>query len=73
MTIEFTEIEQQVVQGLRRGNEILAELQNEMKLGDIELLMEETAEAVAYQNVLGSPYRLLRLIPRFVGNISSAK
>ena len=47
--IEFKLVEQQVLQGLKTGNEILGELQKEMKIEEVEKLMEETAEAQAYQ------------------------
>lgn len=30
---------------------MLAEIQKEISLEDVEMLMEETAEAIAYQNV----------------------
>lgn len=36
--------------GLKTGNAILADLQNEMKVEEVEQLMSDTAEAVAYQN-----------------------
>lgn len=44
-------MEQQVFQGLKQGNTVLSELQKEMSLDEVEKLMEDTAEAVAYQNV----------------------
>ena len=50
-SIEFAQVQVQVFDGLKKGNAILSELQQEMKLEDVELLMEETAEAIAYQNV----------------------
>ena len=39
------------MEGLKVGNEILRELQDEIRIEDVEKLMEDTAEAVAYQNV----------------------
>lgn len=51
MTIEFAMVEQQVFEGLQRGNEVLAELQQELSLEDVEKLMADTAEAIAYQQV----------------------
>jgi charged multivesicular body protein 6 len=42
--------------GLKQGNAVLKELHKEMSLEAVEKLMNETAEAVAYQKV-----RLFRL------------
>ena len=42
-------VEQQVFEGLRLGNEVLTEIQRETSLEDVEKLMAETAEAIAYQ------------------------
>lgn len=47
--IEFAIVEQQVFAGLQQGNSILKEIQQEMSLEAVENLMEETAEAIAYQ------------------------
>lgn len=44
-------MEQQVLHGIRQGNTVLAELQKEVSLEEVEKLMADTAEAVAYQNV----------------------
>ena len=44
-------VEQEVMRGLQSGNEVLKEIQNEMKIEDVEKLMDETADAIAYQNV----------------------
>jgi charged multivesicular body protein 6 len=44
-------VELEVFNGLRKGNEILGEIQKEMSLEEVELLMQETAEAIDYQNV----------------------
>lgn len=52
MAIEFAVVEQAVFAGLRQGNQVLAELQREMSLDDVEKLMADTAEAVAYQQVV---------------------
>lgn len=40
-----------MVEGLKVGNQILKELQEEIKIEDVEKLMDDTAEAIAYQNV----------------------
>lgn len=50
-SIEFAQIESQVFAGLQTGNRILKEIQNEIRIEDVEKLMEDTAEAIAYQNV----------------------
>lgn len=49
--IEFSLVEKDVVFGLRQGNEALAQLNREMNTESVERLMEDTAEAVAYQKV----------------------
>lgn len=43
-------VEKQVFEGLAAGNQVLKELQKEMSLSDVEKLMDETADAIAYQN-----------------------
>lgn len=50
-SIEFAQVEVQVVEGLKTGNKILKELQAEVSIEDVEKLMDDTAEAIAYQNV----------------------
>jgi len=50
-SIEFAAVQVQVVAGLRQGNEILNQLREEIRVEDVELLMDSTAEAIAYQNV----------------------
>jgi charged multivesicular body protein 6 len=37
--------------GLKQGNEVLAQIHKEMSIEDVEKLMSETKEAIAYQNV----------------------
>ena len=66
-SIEFAQVESRVFSGLKAGNEILKELQAEIKIEDVEQLMEDTAEAVAYQQVKHE-YYLLYL--RFKGSFS---
>jgi charged multivesicular body protein 6 len=48
-TIEFTQIEVKVVEGLKQGNEALNQLHKIMSLVDVEKIMDETQEAVEYQ------------------------
>lgn len=50
-SIEFAQVEAQVYSGLKTGNAILAELSQEIRIEDVERLLEDTAEAIAYQNV----------------------
>jgi charged multivesicular body protein 6 len=48
--IEFAQIEVQVVNGLKEGKDALVNIQKEMgSIDDIEKLMEETREAIEYQ------------------------
>ncbi|XP_011270521.1 hypothetical protein CAOG_08866 [Capsaspora owczarzaki ATCC 30864] len=49
-SIEFAVVEQQVLAGIKAGTETLTELNNQMKLEDVERLMDDTQEAIAYQN-----------------------
>lgn len=51
--IEFAQIEQKVLAGLKQGTEVLKELNNMMKIEDVEKLMEDTEDAIAYQKEIG--------------------
>jgi len=48
--VEFAQIEAKVVEGLKAGNESLKQLQKIMSLEQVEKIMDETREAVEYQN-----------------------
>ncbi|KDQ63518.1 hypothetical protein JAAARDRAFT_53723 [Jaapia argillacea MUCL 33604] len=48
-TIEFSLIEVSVLHGLKQGNDVLKEIHREMNVESVEKLLEETAEAQAYQ------------------------
>jgi charged multivesicular body protein 6 len=48
-------VEKDIIFGLQQGNKVLKALHAEMRLEDVEKLMEETAEAVAYQKVSLNP------------------
>lgn len=61
-------MEQQVIRGLKQGNIVLTALQKETLLEEVEKLMADTAEAVAYQNVYTPVYRP----PHCPGNICDA-
>jgi charged multivesicular body protein 6 len=47
--VEFARIEQSVLHGLKQGNEVLARIHEEMSIENVEKLMSETREAIAYQ------------------------
>lgn len=47
--LEFAQIESKVVQGLKSGNEALKKMHELMSIEDVERIMDETAEAVEYQ------------------------
>lgn len=49
--IEFAQIESSVLHGLAQGNAVLKEIHKEMTIESVEKLMDETAEAQAYQRV----------------------
>ncbi|KAG8816297.1 Vacuolar protein sorting-associated protein 20 [Serendipita sp. 399] len=48
-SVEFALVEASVLLGLKRGNEVLAELHKEMDMDSVEKLMSETREAIEYQ------------------------
>ncbi|KZO96259.1 hypothetical protein CALVIDRAFT_140012 [Calocera viscosa TUFC12733] len=48
-SVEFSLVQKDVMFGLQQGNSVLKEMHKEMSLEQVERLMEDTAEAVAYQ------------------------
>jgi charged multivesicular body protein 6 len=50
-TIEFALVEEKVLKGLKIGNTVLRDIQQEMSLENVYKLMEETQEAIEYQQV----------------------
>jgi len=50
--IEFAQMQAQVVQGLKTGNESLKEMHKIMSYEDVEKIMEETQEGIEYQREL---------------------
>ena len=48
-TIEFSLVEISVLHGLKQGNDVLKEIHKELNVENVEKLLEETAEARAYQ------------------------
>lgn len=51
-TIEFKLIEKDVLYGLEEGNKVLKEINNEMSIEKIDKIMDDTADAISYQNEL---------------------
>ncbi|CEP15114.1 hypothetical protein [Parasitella parasitica] len=49
-SIEFALVEKQVLEGLKCGNDVLKEIHKETSLEAVEKLMDDTADAIAYQN-----------------------
>ncbi|CAG8444875.1 5139_t:CDS:2 [Funneliformis mosseae] len=49
-SIEFALVEKDVLAGLEQGNLILKEIHKEMSIDKVEKLMEDTADAIAYQD-----------------------
>ena len=52
--MEFALIEVSVLHGLKQGNEVLARIHEEMSIENVEKLMSETREAIAYQRASSS-------------------
>ncbi len=50
-SIEFALVEKKVLEGLKSGNIVLKRLNDEMRIEDVDKLMEETADAIAYRMV----------------------
>lgn len=48
--VEFAQVELKVVEGLKQGNVALKQLHDVMKLEDVERIMDETKDAIDYQN-----------------------
>lgn len=49
--IEFAQVELQVVQGLKLGNEALKKVNDALNIEDIESILDETREGIEKQNV----------------------
>lgn len=58
-TLEFTQIEHEVVKGLKVGNDCLKKLHELMSLDEIEDIMDDTREAIEHQRVISSPFTQL--------------
>lgn len=59
-TIEFSQIQNQVLQSLNKGSEVLKELQKEMSLERAEGIMDRVGEGVAAQRA--SPLRSVSVL-----------
>lgn len=61
-SVEFAQIQKDVIFGLQQGTKVLSEIHAEMGgIEHVEKLMEENAEAIAYQNVFSTCFFLLRV------------
>jgi len=49
-SIEFAQMEQKIFEGLKQGNQVLQEINSQMSIEEVENLMLDTEEAIAYQN-----------------------
>jgi len=49
-SIEFSQMEKRVFDGLKAGNEVLKEIHSEMSIDAVEDLMADTQDALDYQN-----------------------
>ncbi|KAG2204742.1 hypothetical protein INT46_008325 [Mucor plumbeus] len=49
-SIEYALVEKQVLEGLKHGNDVLSEIHKETSVEAVEKLMDDTADAIAYQN-----------------------
>ncbi|KJH46617.1 SNF7 family protein [Dictyocaulus viviparus] len=52
--LEFADIQQRVIEGLREGNDALKKMNAIFDIGEIEKLMEETKEAADYQEEISA-------------------
>lgn len=71
--IEFTQIELEVVEGLRQGNEALKKVNQAINIEDIERILDETREAKEKQDVrLGIPNKYGLISYLILGNLKFA-
>jgi len=52
--VEFAQVELKVVDGLKQGNEALKQLQQLINIEDVERIMDETKDAIDYQNEISA-------------------
>ncbi len=48
-SVEYAKIQQEVLNALKEGNKSLQEINSQMSIDEVEKLMDDTAEAIAYQ------------------------
>uniref|UniRef100_A0A7S4L0N7 Charged multivesicular body protein 6 n=1 Tax=Paramoeba aestuarina TaxID=180227 RepID=A0A7S4L0N7_9EUKA len=48
--VDFAQREKEIFDSLKRGRDVLQQLNNEMKVEDVEKIMDDTREAIEYQN-----------------------
>ena len=53
VNVENAQVQQQVFQALKQGNDILNKINKDLTLDDVEKLMAETDEAIEYQREIG--------------------
>ena len=70
-SLEFAQVQLQVVENLKLGNESLKKLNSLMSVEEVERIMEETREAVEYQ-VSSETRILLKMVP-FKGPLPELK
>jgi hypothetical protein len=64
-------VEKDVVFGLQQGNAVLREINKEMSFKSVEKLMDDTADAIAYQKVSQGKVLVLMIgSVKLVGNKS---
>jgi charged multivesicular body protein 6 len=49
-SIEYALVEKELLEGIQKGNQVLNAIHKEVSLDDVERLMQDTADAIAYQN-----------------------
>lgn len=59
--LEFAQVQQQVLEGLKTGNEALKKIHEVMTIDEVERIMDETREGVDKQKVQFAFYTLLTL------------
>src|SRR5882762_10895607 len=72
-TIEFSLVEVSVLHGLKQGNEVLKEIHKEMNIESVEKLLDETAEARAYQRVRSLYFETQRFSELSLENIGNRR
>lgn len=66
--IEYAQVEVQVVNGLKQGNEALKKVNEMLNIEDIERILDETREGVEKQEVKNHKYNYQCLNGDILGN-----